>query len=294
MTTSEACQDLIKNLVPLYEPAEAASIAAIVLEDAFGVKRSQIFDNQEFTGEQLTRLAEILAHLLTCEPVQYVLGETQFFGLTFKVNTNVLIPRQETEELVAWVIETVKSRQSAVGSLQSGDTSPFRVLDIGTGSGCIPVSIKKRMPELEVHAVDVSEAALATAKENADLNDTEIQFHFFDILEEKNWNKPPDFDLIVSNPPYITESEKKHMPHNVLDFEPHLALFTTDGDPQQFVKKITAFAKQKLRPGGWLLFETNEFHAPDSQRIMEENGFVDVELRKDLNGKDRMLRGRFF
>ncbi len=289
MTSSEAFQDLINNLAPLCGAGEAASIAAIVMEDAFGVKRSQIADNQEFTDKQLTRLAVILARLLTYEPVQYVLGETQFFGLKFKVNTSVLIPRQETEELVAWVLETVRSlERSGNPELASGR----RVLDVGTGSGCIPVSLKKRMPELEVHAVDVSEAALAIAKENAELNETEIHFHFFDILEEKNWERMPIFDLIVSNPPYITEGEKQLLPHNVLDFEPHLALFTTDGDSQQFVKKITAFAKRKLRPGGWLFFETNEFHALDSQRIMEENGFTDVELRKDLNGKERMLRGR--
>lgn len=282
MTSSEAFQDLINNLTPLYSPGEAASIAAIVMEDAFNVKRSQLGDNQKFTNKQLTKLANILARLLTHEPVQYVIGETQFFGLKFKVNPSVLIPRQETEELVDWVIETARH-----------SPKDKRVLDIGTGSGCIPISVKKRLPNLEVYAVDVSEAALATAKENARLNDTEIHFHFFDILEEINWKNVPELDVIVSNPPYITESEKHHMPTNVLDYEPHLALFTTDGDAQQFIKKITTFAKQKLQPGGWLFFETNEFHAADSQRIMEENGFVEVELRQDLNRKDRMLRGRF-
>lgn len=277
MSTKEAYEKIINSIGEIYGESEAASIAAIVLEDAFGVTRFQISDERMLKENEANQLEEIISRLFKNEPVQYVLGETQFFGLKFFVNPSVLIPRQETEELVAWVLET------------KGDK--LRVLDIGTGSGCIPIALKNKKPNWEIHALDVSESALDIAKKNAALNHTKIHFHQLDILNEQLWVELRQFDILISNPPYITEKEKSLMPAHVLEYEPHLALFATDGDAQQFVKKITAFAKKKLRKGGLLFFETNEFYGEDSKKVMEDMGVESVELRKDLNGKDRMLRG---
>ena len=284
MTSLQALKHILESIVEIYEPPEAVSIAAIVLEDAFGINMKQVAENQPLTEEQLSQLNVIIDRLLTHEPVQYVVGKTIFFGLPIKVNPNVLIPRQETEELVAWVLETVGS-----GRQPSIFTS---FLDIGTGSGCIPVSIKKKRPGIEVHALDVSAGALETARENAALNEVDIHFYQMDVLDEKQWDALPMFDIIASNPPYITEDEREFLPQNVVDFEPHLALFSGGNDAQRFIKKITDFAVLHLHPGGYLFFETNEFYAPDSQRILEEKGFAEVELRKDLNGKERMLRAK--
>lgn len=282
MTTKQAFVKLATGLLHMYDIRECTSIAAIVMEDGFGIKSKETNDEVTLTDEQQKRLTEILNRLLVFEPVQYVLGKTIFFGLPFSVNKNVLIPRQETEELVAWCIETICQQPSAA----------HRILDIGTGSGCIPISIKNKLPVAEVHALDVSVKALNVAKENAALNKTEIVFHEVDILNEKSWNILPKYDLIVSNPPYITEGEKAILSKNVVDFEPHLALFSGGDDAQRFVKEIVKFANMHLKNNGYLFFETNEFYAPETKRIMKENGFVEVKLRKDLNGKDRMLKGR--
>lgn len=286
MTSFLALKHILQSILDIYEPGEAVSIAAIVFEDAFGIKPKQIAENQQLTQEQTQQLDAIIARLLTHEPVQYVLGKTVFYGMVLKVNPNVLIPRQETEELVAWILETMGS--SSGSAARSPILQSF--LDIGTGSGCIPIAIKKKRPQWEVHTLDVSAGALETARENAALNDVEVHFHQVDILDEKQWEALPMFDIIASNPPYITEDEKDILPKNVVDFEPHLALFSGGNDAQRFIKKIADFALLHLAPGGYLFFETNEFYAPDSQRILEEKGFTEVELRKDLNGKERMIR----
>jgi len=280
MTSTQALKRILESILTIYDAGEAISIGVIVLEDAFGIKPKQVSENQLLSDEQQRQLDAIIARLLTHEPVQYVLGKTVFFGLPLKVNPNVLIPRQETEELVAWVLESVGGRQDA------------RVLDIGTGSGCIPISIKKKRPDLEVHTLDVSHGALETARGNAALNGAEVHFHQVDILDEKQWESLPMFDFIASNPPYVTEAERKILPKNVVDFEPHLAIFAGGNDAQRFVKIIADFAVLHLNPGGFLFFETNEFYAADTQRILEEKGFVEVEMKKDMNGKERMLRAR--
>ncbi len=294
MTSFQALKHILESIVEIYEPSEAVSIAAIVLEDAFGIKPKQISDNQKLTKEQQQELDAIIARLLTHEPVQYVLGKTVFYGLPLKVNPNVLIPRQETEELVAWVLETVDGERRTVdgAAVHRPPSTVRRFLDIGTGSGCIPIAIKKKRPGLEVHALDVSAGALETASENAALNDAEVNFHQVDILDEKQWEALPMFDVIASNPPYITEDEKDILPKNVVDYEPHLALFSGGNDAQRFIKKIADFAVLHLHPGGFLFFETNEFYASDSQQILKEKGFTEVELQKDLNGKERMIRAR--
>lgn len=253
---------------------EASSLARIVWEDAFGLKPG----SGALDASQQEQLQAILLRLRQQEPVQYILGKTQFFGLPFVVNPSVLIPRLETEELVAWVLEEAKGKKG------------LRVLDIGTGSGCIPIALKKRRPDLAVYAIDVSPSALETARENARLNQVEVTFHEADILDQKTWEQFPMYDIIVSNPPYIIEAERAVMPPQVLEHEPALALFTGNDDPLRFIKAIVEFATKKLNPGGLIFFELNEFHAEASTAEVKAQGFANVELRSDLNGKLRMLR----
>lgn len=282
MTTEQAHRHIVSSLMDLYGAGEATSIAFIVMEDAFGIKPRQFPLFGEFSQAQLDLLKAIIGRLQRHEPVQYVVGKAYFFGSMFKVSPAVLIPRQETEELVDWVLQTVSSGQWAVGRR--------RLLDIGTGSGCIPVSLKKKLPNWEVHALDISPAALAIAAENAGQNGAEVSFHHLDILVENAWDTMPMFDVVVSNPPYITESERHLLPKNVLDFEPHLALFSGGNDAQRFIRSIADFGLSKLKSGGALFFETNEFHARASKEILVQKGYESVEIRPDLNGKDRMIR----
>ncbi len=281
MTTAQALKHTVQPLLDIYDPGESLSIASIVLEDAFGIKPAQISAKSKLDNEQVVRLNSIIQRLLAHEPVQYVMGQAAFYGYRFKVTPAVLIPRQETEESVHWVLETAKQYPH----IRS-------ILDIGTGSGCIPISIKKRRPDLDVHALDVSAAALEVAQENARTLGAEVHFCEVNILDKKAWKSLPKFDLIVSNPPYVTEDERPILPKNVVDFEPHLALFAGGNDAQRFVKKIAEFGTKHLNPGGWLFLETNEFYVPISAEVLAKNGYVEVETRKDLNGRDRMICGK--
>ncbi len=282
MTSNEVLKYITDSILPIYDAGEAASIATIILEDGFEIKPQEINRDIIFDEIQIKKLDEIIKRLLAHEPVQYILGKTVFYGLSFNVNPDVLIPRQETEELVAWIIET----------LNGGKINECKILDIGTGSGCIPIVLKKKIKNAEIHALDISKMALQVAKENAALNNAEIIFHEIDILNENNWNDLPSYDLIVSNPPYIAENEKGMMPENVLNFEPHLALFSGNDDALIFYEKITEFAKEKLNRGGWLFFETNEFNAENAKQILVKNKFTEIKIKKDINAKNRMLRGR--
>lgn len=255
-------------------------MARIVFEDAFGVTNFERVD--ELSREDTKRLEEILRRLAENEPVQYVLGQADFYGLQFKVSPAVLIPRPETEELVYGILEQAKL---------DGFRRSLKVLDIGTGSGCIPVTLAYNMPSLEIHATDISTEALAIAKENAKKYSANIQYFENDILEEELWDDFESYDYMVSNPPYIPYEEEHLMPLNVKGFEPHQALFVENDQPLIFYKAITRFARKRLKPGGKLFFEANEFNARLVANYMRENGFEKVELRKDLSGKDRMVIG---
>lgn len=296
MNAVQAFNYLFDAILEIYDKGEAFSITTIVLEDTFGIKPKQISKSCLLTEAQQSELDAITSRLLTHEPVQYILGKTVFYRLPIRVNPSVLIPRQETEELVAWVLETLKDSSSgkaaALPPADAGPARPLILLDIGTGSGCISIALKVNRPDLEVQALDVSAGALETARENAVLNKVEVNFHLVDILNEKQWEGLPMYDYITSNPPYITDDERHFLPRNVVDFEPHLALFSGGDDAQRFIKKIADFATLHLRPGGYLFFETNEFYASDSLQILAEKGFVETELRRDLNGKERMVRVR--
>jgi release factor glutamine methyltransferase len=194
------------------------------------------------------------------------------------VNEQVLIPRPETEELVEWIAQTNKGK------------AHLRVLDIGTGSGCIPLALYQQLQQPEIHAIDISSGALEVARQNAATQQATIHFHQADILDNANWHVLPVFDCIVSNPPYITLSEKQEMQENVLAHEPHLALFVPDEDPLRFYRAIASFALQHLAPGGQLYFEINEAWGKETAELLTGKGFTNIELKQDLQGKDRMLK----
>ncbi len=277
MQIKKAYELMINQLKTIYEEGESKSIARIVFEDAF-----QVFNTNrigELSERQTQRFEEVLNRLVQREPVQYVLGEADFYGLKFKVDQRVLIPRQETEELVHWILESVDKEAA------------LRILDIGTGSGCIPITLKTKLPAAEIHALDVSPEALALAQENADLHQKEIHFHEVDILDKSAWTTLPDFDVIVSNPPYIPHKESHLIPDWVKEYEPNLALFVTNDKPLVFYDTIAAFALSKLKANSSLFFESNEFYAQSVKVILEAKNMRNIEVKKDLNGKERMLKG---
>lgn len=279
MFITEAFDTLCGKLETRYDKREAQLIASYILEDVFGQK-PPFSETKQLNQWERKGLDAVAARLLTGEPWQYIVGAVDFFGDTFKVGPAVLIPRPETEELVYWILKSHKQ-------------DPLHVLDIGTGSGCIALSLAKRMPQATVHALDVSPDALKIAAENAEKLGVSVVFWELNILEEKNWEKLPVFDLIVSNPPYITPKEKPLLSATVVDFEPNEALFTTTDDPLQFYEAIARFALAgHLSAGGYLYFELSAFFGKECSDLLASMGFTDIILQKDLQGQERMLRGR--
>lgn len=277
---------LAHSLAPRYGAGEAASVARIVAEDVFFWKKSP---ERALTEAEVAHFEEIKTRLVAGEPVQYVLGEADFFGLKFRVSPAVLIPRQETEELVAWVLQYLRTSRLEQPVL----------LDIGLGSGCIGIALKKNCPRLYLYGLEKSRAALQVAIENAErilapspLTPCPSLLHG-DILNPADWAQFPLLDVVVSNPPYIPLREKSVMPEHVLAHEPALALFVDDDAPLLFYRAIAHFCQKKLRPGGTLFFECNEFNAPQVAELLCEAGFVEVELRRDLAGAERMVKGRW-
>lgn len=267
----------------------------MVVAEITGFSKAKIkgFPELEFSEEQIKKLEDILDQLKTGKPVQYILGTTEFYGLPFKVNPAVLIPRPETEELVEWALASVGSGQLAVGSKKfavgGSQLAALHILDIGTGSGCIAISLKKNLPGANVSAIDISPEALATAKENAELNEVNVNFIEADILNNSEI-ETPNSEIIISNPPYVTLHDKTQMHSNVTDFEPHTALFVPENDPLIFYKAIAEFAVKNLAPGGLLFFEINESYGAETVELLKDKGFVNIELRKDMSGRDRMIR----
>jgi release factor glutamine methyltransferase len=220
----------------------------------------------------------IIDRLLNYEPIQYILGSTFFFGSDFIVDKHVLIPRPETEELVSWILEKVDTKQ------------PIKILDIGTGSGCIAIILAKQIAQAEVYAMDVSTAALSIAKKNAEANGVVVQFIEASILEWQSQDM--FFDIIVSNPPYVRESEKEMMSPNVLNYEPHLALFVDNNNPLLFYKAIVEMSKINLTSEGLIYFEINEYLAEETKSLFSSTFFESVQLKKDIFSKNRMLCAR--
>lgn len=271
-------RELWRTLEPLYGNGEARAITDYVLDVCFGLSKADILCGavEEMTAEKTAELNKIFGRLMEGEPVQYVLGRAEFCGRWFSVRPGVLIPRPETEELCAWI--TADSKASA---------SP-KVLDIGTGSGCIAITLQLDMPESKVTAWDISADALDVARENAQLLGANVNFVKQDALNAK---PEGEWDVIVSNPPYICEKEKKDMAVNVLEHEPHTALFVPDADPLLFYRAITRLAVRTLNKGGRLYFEINPIYADDTCRMMRAEGMTAVELRSDMYGKQRMAKG---
>ena len=281
MTAQQAYKELSSKLTTIYDENEAASIADWVTEYLTGNRKLYRITGNDttFTIQQLEQLNIITEKLLSHTPVQYVLNEAWFAEMKFYVNEDVLIPRPETEELVEWILKEVRDTTYEVR----------KIIDIGTGSGCIPIALKKKMPGLNVKAVDVSEGALNVAIKNAMQNGVQIYFLRVDFLDESTWSSFGKFDIIVSNPPYIKSSESSLMNKNVLDHEPHLALFVPDDDPLLFYKKIADFATTHLEQNGLIFLEINEALGKDVMKLFESKGYK-VELRKDMQGKERMVK----
>lgn len=278
----EAFKSGLSNTYDLNE-IESITILSISNVTDLSQAKTKAFPETELADEQSRGLKEILSQLKTGKPIQYILGATEFYGLPFKVNPSVLIPRPETEELVEWVLSSVGGRQFAVGSL----------LDIGTGSGCIAISLKKNLPTFNVSGIDISTEALQTAKENAELNEVTVDFIQANILNpalSHISNLTSQISLIVSNPPYVTLHDKTQMHTNVTDFEPHAALFVPEDDPLIFYKAIADFAKTNLAENGLLFFEINESYGKQIVDLLKDKGFINIELRKDMSGKDRMIK----
>jgi release factor glutamine methyltransferase len=270
----------IKELALLYDTEEANAIFFHAIDFLFQISKNDYIINKSKTisESELLKIHFVLKDLKKGIPLQYVLGETQFMGLNLKVNSSVLIPRQETEELVDWIIQSHKKNELN------------KILDIGTGSGCIALALKKYFRNVEVHAVDVSEDALKIAQENALKNDLQIIFHQIDIFSD-GFKLPQNLDLLVSNPPYVKKSETNTMHPNVLNYEPHLALFVPDDDALIFYKRICELAKRYLREKAWLYFEINQNLAEEMNQLLTKYNFKNIELKKDISGNFRMIRG---
>jgi release factor glutamine methyltransferase len=281
MNFKELLQHFTRELNGFYDPQETAAVFGLVAGHVSGFDRGRLLLKfaDPVPDTDLTRYGSILAELKTGRPVQYVLGETVFYGMPFKVSSAVLIPRPETEELVEWVLDSV-----AAAGLRNPE-----VIDVGTGSGCIAIVLKKNLGAAKVFALDVSKDSLLMASANASINETDINFIEADIRTYMGGEK---FDVIVSNPPYVTLSEKQQMHENVLAHEPHLALFVSNEDPLIFYKAIADFALLNLRPQGFLFFEINEHLSKETMQMLSDKLFVDIELRNDMQGKDRMIRCR--
>jgi len=275
----------LQVLTNYYDKNEADSLLSILIEHFFGISRFQLLTNPNFriSESEILKLHMAIKELKKYKPVQYVTGEVEFHNLKFKVNSDVLIPRPETEELV----QLVTNIELAKG---------LKVLDIGTGSGCIAVSLSKLLNSPIVHASDISSSAINIAQKNAVINNMDVTFHNHNILDNNQsiCNKQGEkimFDIIISNPPYVTQLDKNKMQPNVIDYEPHNALFVSDNKPLIFYDAIIQFAKKQLVSGGGLYFEINESLGNQMVTLLENNNFVHVELKQDLNGRDRFIFG---
>ena len=287
---------------------EAKAVALMLLEKVAGLPTAKalIADGNDLLCRRQT-LLELAARVAQGEPVQYVLGEADFCGLTLKVKPGVLIPRPETEELVAWVVENVKANSNLLPL--TSNLSPFKLLDIGTGSGCIAVALAKKLKEAEVEAWDVSDDALEIARENAKRNGVQVKTSKVDVLDiNANSNSQlstvnfqlstltshlsplTSYNIIVSNPPYICEEEKAEMERNVLEHEPELALFVPDDDPLLFYRRIAELGLSLLKENGLLFFEINRRFGEEVVKMLQEKGYREVELRQDMFGNDRMVK----
>ncbi len=278
MIAKIAFTNLQNALTQIYDNREAFTISRYIFEDIFKIYNTE--SEKGLSEVEISRLNEIQTRLLNYEPWQHITGFADFYGLKFQVSSNVLIPRPETEELVALILDNVKPKQ--------------RILDIGTGSGCIPISIKKKYEHLNLYGLDVSESALKIAKQNAELNKVIIDWYQVNILDKSEWSRVGvgQFDIIVSNPPYVLERDKDQMHQNVLDFDPELALFVANETPLLFYDVISDFALQYLKPNGQLYFEIHQDFGQETMELLKQKGFEQIEVIKDLFENDRIVQSK--
>ncbi len=269
----------VAALSGVYPSEEALSFFTILSEHILKYSRldAALNAHESISEENQLKFQKALARLKKHEPIQYITGHTEFYGLPFKVNEHTLIPRPETEALVDWIVSEF-----------SEEPSEFNILDVGTGTGCIAISLASSLKNAKVSALDVSSEALEIALQNSEINNTTVDFFSLDIVTAQSL--PQTYQVIVSNPPYVRELEKKAMQSNVLDYEPHTALFVTNDDPLLFYRMIAALAIRHLTPGGQLYFEINEYLSKELTDLLKSQGFLNIEVLKDIFGKDRMLR----
>lgn len=281
LSYSTAFYRLLDILKPLYDEGEANAIAHEIMEHITGLTRLQRLDKKEelLSIAQQTQLDTAMAELKAARPLQYITGVAWFMGMPFKVNEHVLIPRPETEELVQWIVNDYKP-----------NVKEMNVLDIGTGSGCIPVSLKRLLPAATINSCDVSANAILVAQENARSLDADINIIQVDFLDESHWKQFGQYNIIVSNPPYIPYAEKDTLHANVLEHEPHLALFVLDNDALLFYRKIAAFGKTHLAERGAIYCELHRDYAAATAALFEQSGYSQVTMIKDMHGNDRMLK----
>lgn len=267
-----------------YPDSEIENFFFWTLEEILGVQRIDFVlqKNNAVDYQNIDRIKKVIQRLRNEEPIQYIFGSTEFYGLLFNVSTDTLIPRPETEELVEWIIETVK-QDEYLSSL-----SELRILDIGTGTGCIAITLTKLIPSANTTAVDISKNALTVAESNSALNEVNVHFVISNVLELSSLEN--EFDIIVSNPPYVRNSEKIEIKNNVLKYEPDTALFVEDDDPLLFYRKIGKLSLESLNPNGYLFFEINQYLGKEMVDLLSDLGYQHIELRKDLFGNDRMTR----
>lgn len=280
MTLDQFCRQSRKRLDPLYGPGEVAMLLRIIFEYLKGWTQTDMImrGSDELSDFIAGKADAIIDRLLAHEPIQYIIGEARWYGMKYIVDRSTLIPRPETEQLVDLVVA------------DAADTPDLRVLDLCTGSGCIAIALARNLRFATVEAVDISTDALDVARRNASSLRAKVDFRHADVLAMKP--DPDSFDIIVSNPPYIAEHERASMSANVIDYEPHIALFVPDSDPLRFYTAIARYAVTALKPGGWLYFEINPLYADDLRKEMEADGWVDVDLRPDFRKVIRFLKAR--
>ncbi len=279
----QAIQYIKKELASIYPANEIQSFTYILLSHITGYSKVEIIVNKNtiFSDVQRAMLNTFVNKLKIHTPIQYIVGKTEFYGFPFLVSDAVLIPRPETEELIEWIVESCDKDNET------------HMLDIGTGSGCIAVTLACLFPKAQVIAFDISDEALKIATQNAEVNKVKVIFQKVDILNAEKYSKSDfQWNIIVSNPPYIPKSEQAEIQPNVLDHEPHIALFVPDADPLIFYRKIMEFALKQLKTGGYLFFETHRDWTQEIVKILVVNGFYNVQLRKDLSGNDRMIKAQ--
>jgi release factor glutamine methyltransferase len=291
----EAEEYIKEQLKEIYGEDEASNIRDLAIEHATGLSKTASVSRRqdEISKEEAQQIINDVERLKRHEPIQYVMNKTWFYGMELYVDKNVLIPRPETEELVKWIVDDVKATGNDVfvrRSMEADETTRLKVLDVGTGSGCIALALKKTMPKAEVWGCDVSEESLNVARRNGSLLDIRVDFQGMDFLDEGQQTLLPTVDIVVSNPPYVPARDKDQMHPNVVDHEPHTALFVTDNDPLVFYKALAQFGTKRLYEGGSMYMEIHEDLGKDVVKLFEKAGYNRVELRKDMQGKHRMVK----